>query len=66
MEGAMVNGKQEPKPGSVDPHLRMDTELEADPMLRLSEGKASRLQITVIGLVAIVIVGVVIWSMSQP
>jgi len=62
----MVNGKQEPKPGSVDPDLRMDTELEADPMLRLSEGKASRLQITVIGLVAIVIVGVVIWSMSQP
>jgi len=62
----MDNGKQQRKPPSADPDLRMDTELEADPMLRLSEGRASTLQMAVIGLAAIVIVGMVIWGMSQP
>ena len=36
----MANERQEPKPASADPDVRMDTELEADPMLTLSEGKA--------------------------
>ena len=62
----MANGKQRRKPASTDPDLRMDAELEADPMLRLSEGRAGTLQIAVIGLAAAVIVGMVIWSMSQP
>ena len=41
----MADERQRPKPASADPDLRMETELEADPMLKLSEGRASRLQI---------------------
>jgi len=66
MEGAMVNGKQQPKPGSVDPDLRMDMELEADPMLRLSEGRASRFQIAAVVLAVIAIIVVVAWGLTQP
>jgi hypothetical protein len=61
----MANEKRHPKPIS-DRDLQKEIELEADPMLRLSEGKASRLQIGVVGLVAIVIIGLVAWAMSQP
>ena len=35
-------------------------------MLRLSEGRASPIQIGVVGLVAIMIIGLVAWAMSQP
>ena len=62
----MDNGKQQRKPPSADPDLRMDTELEADPMLRLSEGKASPLQIAFVGLAIIAIIVVVAWAMTQP
>jgi hypothetical protein len=48
MESAVANEKP-PKKLSADRDLRMDTELEADPMLRLSEGRASPLQIAVVG-----------------
>lgn len=61
----MVNGKQQTKPASADPDLRMDTELEADPMLRLSEGRASKLQIAAVGLAIVVIIALVVWAMSQ-
>jgi hypothetical protein len=61
----MANEKRHPKPIS-DRDLQKQIELEADPMLRLSEGRASRLQIGVVGLVAIVIIGLVAWAMSQP
>lgn len=61
----MTKEKRHPKPIS-DRDLQKEIELEADPMLRLSEGRASRLQIGVVGLVAIVIIGLVAWAMSQP
>ena len=61
----MANEKRHPKPKS-DRDLQKEIELEADPMLRLSEGRASPLQIGVVGLVAIVIIGLVAWAMSQP
>ena len=60
----MANEKQ--RSVSADPDLRMDTELEADPMLRLSEGKASPLQIAFVGLAIIAIIVVVAWAMTQP
>jgi hypothetical protein len=66
MELTMANERQEPKPASADPDLRMDTELEADPMLTLSEGKASGVQIVSVGLAIIVIVAVVAYGLSQP
>ena len=59
----MANEKRHPKPIS-DRDLQKEIELEADPML--SEGKASPLQIGVVGLVAIVIIGLVAWAISQP
>jgi hypothetical protein len=62
----MANERQGPKPASVDPDVRMDTELEADPMLTLSEGKASGVQIVSVGLAIIVIVAVVAYGLSQP
>ena len=62
----MADERQRPKPASADPDLRMETELEADPMLKLSEGRASGLQIASIGLAIIVIVAVVAWGISQP
>jgi hypothetical protein len=62
----MADEKQQPKPASADPDLRRETELEADPMLTLSEGKASGLQIASVGLAVIVIIAVVVWAMSQP
>jgi len=40
--------------------------LEADPMLRLSEGRAGPLQIGVVGLVAIAVIGLAAWAISQP
>ena len=61
----MTKEKRHPKPIS-DRDLQKEIELEADPMLRLSEGRASPLQIGVVGLVAIVIIGLVAWAMSQP
>ena len=61
----MANERQQPKPASADPDLRMDTALEADPMLRLSEGRASRLQIASAALVIVVIIGVVLWAMNR-
>jgi hypothetical protein len=66
MEPTMANERQQPKPASADPDLRMETELEADPMLRLSEGRASRLQIASVALAIVVIIGVVAWAISQP
>jgi hypothetical protein len=66
MERTMANEKQTPKPMSADPDLRMDTKLEADPMLRLSEGKASGLRIAIVGLAVLAIVAVVAWAISQP
>jgi hypothetical protein len=63
-ELTMVNEKQ--RPVSADPDLRMETELEADPMLRLSEGKASPLQIWVVGLVIVATIALVVWALSQP
>jgi len=51
---------------STDPDVRMDTELEADPMLKLSEGTASPLQIAVVCLAAVAIVAVVAWAVIQP
>ena len=62
----MANERQEPKPASADPDVRMDTELEADPMLTLSEGKASGLQIASVALAIIAIVAVVAYGLSQP
>ena len=62
----MANKRQQPKPASADPDLRMETELEVDPMLRLSEGRASRLQIAGVALAIVVIIGVVAWALSQP
>jgi hypothetical protein len=61
----MANEKQ-PSPASLDPDVQADMRLEPDPMLRLSEGKASPLQIAVIGVMILIVVGVVVWSMSQP
>jgi len=58
--------KEKQRSVSADPDLRMDTELEADPMLRLSEGKASPLQIAFVGLAIIAIIVVVAWAMTQP
>jgi len=46
------------------PDLRMETDLEADPILRSSEGRASPLQIGLFSLVVIVIIGVVVWAVS--
>ena len=62
----MADERQRPKPASAFPDLRMETELEADPMLKLSEGRASRLQIAGVGLAIIVIVAVVAYAISQP
>ena len=61
----MANEKRHPKPKS-DRDLQKEIELEADPMLRLSEGRAIPIQIGVVGLVAIMIIGLVAWAMSQP
>jgi hypothetical protein len=44
MEVTMADKKQRQKLASVDQDLRMETELEADPMLTLSEGRASKPQ----------------------
>jgi len=35
-------------------------------MLKLSEGRASALQIGIVGLLAIAIIGLVAWAISQP
>ena len=62
----MANERQEPKPASADPDIRMEIELQADPMLTLSEGKASGVQIASVGLAIIVIITVVLYGISQP
>ena len=62
----MADERQRSNPASADPDLRMETELEADPMLKLSEGRASGIQIAGVGLAIIVIVAVVAWAISQP
>jgi len=62
----IANERQEPKPASADPDLRIETELQADPMLTLSEGKASGVQIASVGLAIIVIITVVLYGISQP
>ena len=62
----MANERQQPKRASADPDLRMETALEADPMLTLSEGRASRLQIASVALAIVAIIGVVAWAISQP
>jgi hypothetical protein len=61
----MAIEKRHPKPIS-DRDLQKEIELEADPMLRLSEGRAGPLQIGVVGLVAIAVIGLVAWAISQP
>jgi len=66
MELTMANERQEPKPASADPDIRMEIELQADPMLTLSEGKASGVQIASVGLAIIVIITVVLYGISQP
>ena len=62
----MADKKQRQKLASVDQDLRMETELEADPMLTLSEGRASKLQIAGVGLTVIAIIAIVAWGISQP
>ena len=47
-----------------DPDLRMETDLEADPILRSSEGRANPLQIGFFCLVVIATIGVVVWAVS--
>jgi len=62
----MANDVRQPKPGSADPDLRMQAELEADPMLKLSEGgKASPVQIGAVDLAIVVVIGVVAWAIVQ-
>ena len=61
----MANEKRHPKAIS-DRDLKTEVALEADPMLRLSEGRASPLQIGVVGLIAIVVIGLVVWATSKP
>ena len=62
----MADERRQPKPASADPDLRMETELEADPLLKLSEGKASGLQIAGAALAIFVIIAVVAWAISRP
>ena len=62
----MANDVRQPKPSPADPDLRMQAELEADPMLKLSEGgKATPLQIGAVALAIIVVIGVVAWAIIQ-
>lgn len=61
----MTNEKRHPKAIS-DRDLQMETKLEVDPMLRLSEGRANPLQIALVGLVSIGVLGLVAWAISQP
>ena len=60
----MIDEKKQSK-ASADPDLVMETESEADPILKLSEGRASRLQNLIGGLVSIVIMGVVLWALYR-
>ena len=64
MELTMTNKKRS---GSalVDPDLRMETELEADPILSFNEGRANALKIGVVILIAIAIAGVIVWVIGQ-
>jgi len=61
----MINEKKQSKSVSTDPDLLMETELEADPILKLSESRVSRLQIWIGGLVAIVIMGAMLWALYK-
>ena len=60
----MIDEKKQSK-ASADPDLVMETESEADPILKLSESRVSRLQIWIGGLVAIVIVGAMLWALYK-
>ena len=60
-EFRMQQGQRQPKVKSVDSDAR--TEFEPDPMLRLSEGRATPIQILLVGLVGIAIIGTVAWAM---
>jgi hypothetical protein len=60
-EFRMQQGQRQPTVKSVDSDVR--TEFEPDPMLRLSEGKATPIQILLVGLVGIAIIGTVAWAM---
>lgn len=58
----MVKSKGKPKLESNDADLRIETELEADPILRSSEGKATPLRIVMFGIAVVVIIGVFLWA----
>ena len=60
-EFIMQEGQRQPKGKSVDSDVQM--EFEPDPMLRLSEGRATPMQILLVGLVGIAIIGTVAWAM---
>jgi hypothetical protein len=60
-EFKMQQGQRQRRVKSVDSDARM--EFEPDPMLRLSEGKATPIQILLVGLVGIAIIGIVAWAM---
>src|SRR5262249_46232222 len=62
MEATMADETQR-KTASADPDVQMDLKLEPDPMLRLSEGRASPLQIALVGGAILVVMGVVVWAM---
>ena len=61
----MINEKKQSKSASTDPDFLMESELEADPILKLSESRVSRLQILIGGLVAIVIMGAMLWAIYK-
>jgi hypothetical protein len=47
---------------SANSGLQVKNEFEPDPMLRLSEGKATSFQMVIVGLAAIAIIGAVAWA----
>jgi hypothetical protein len=59
----MQEDKRQPGATSVGSDMRMGSEFEPDPMLRLSEGRASRFQMVLVGLVGIAIICTVAWAM---
>ena len=57
----MQEGQRQPRAKSEDSDVRI--EFEPDPMLKLSEGRATPIQILLVGLVGIAIIGTVAWAM---
>jgi hypothetical protein len=57
----MQESQRQPKGKSLDSDVQ--TEFEPDPMLKLSEGKATPIQILLVGLIGIAIIGTVAWAM---